>query len=70
MQPGARLRIGTVEVEIAAFAWPCSTIAAVFRDGDFTRVSEKVHPGWSRVYARILRAGDICVGDVVEVLPT
>lgn len=68
MQPGVRLLIGSVETEITAFAWPCTTIAGAFRDGDFTRVSEKLHPGWSRVYARILRAGEIVLGDGVEIL--
>lgn len=68
MQPGVRLRIGTVEAEVTDFACPCQKIARAFRDGEFTRVSEKVHPGWSRVYARVLRAGEIALGDEVEML--
>jgi MOSC domain-containing protein YiiM len=69
MQPGVRVRIGTVEAELTGFAAPCKTIAGAFRDDEFKRVSEKLYPGWSRVYARVLRAGEIAVGDSVEVLP-
>lgn len=67
MQPGVRLRIGTVEMEITSFASPCSTIAGAFVDGKFTRASEKVRAGWSRVYVRILREGTIVLGDRVDV---
>ena len=40
----------------------------VFKGGDFSRVSEKRHPGWSRVYARVLAAGAIRQGDPVRLL--
>ena len=40
----------------------------VFKGGDFTRVSEKRHPGWSRVYARVLATGSISQGDPVRPL--
>ena len=66
MQPGRRVRIGRVLAELTAFAAPCRNIAGAFRQHDFTRVSEKLHPGWSRVYARVVRDGEIAVGDVVE----
>ncbi|MDB4917323.1 MAG: domain containing protein [Gemmatimonadetes bacterium] len=68
MQPGARLRIGTVVLEITNFAPPCNTISGAFTDGRFKRASEKVHPGWSRVYARIIREGVIVLGDQAELL--
>ena len=66
MQPGNRVRIGPVMAELTAFATPCRNIAGAFREHDFTRVSERLHPGWSRVYARVVRDGEIAVGDVVE----
>jgi MOSC domain-containing protein YiiM len=65
MQPGVRLRLGEVEVEVTAFAAPCRKIAPGFADGVFTRVGERVNPGWSRVYVRVLGEGDIAVGDPV-----
>lgn len=69
MQPGARLRLGNhVLVEVTKFTSPCSTIAAAFKDGEFKRISEKVHPGWSRVYARVLQPGWVQVGDEVQII--
>jgi MOSC domain-containing protein YiiM len=69
--PGAQLRLGDhVRLEIASFTNPCKTIRASFIDGKFTRVAQKLHPGWSRVYARVLSEGEIHFGDPVEVNPT
>ncbi len=66
---GSRLTIGQgVELEITAYAAPCKTIIASFRDGEFSRMSHKLHPGWSRLYARVLRAGQVCEGDVVALV--
>jgi MOSC domain-containing protein YiiM len=65
VQPGARLTLGDVEVEVTAYTTPCRTIAAAFRDERSTRISQIKHPGWSRVYARILRTGALRVGDRV-----
>ena len=70
LRPGSRLRLGEVEVELTAFAAPCKTIRRAFLDEAFTRISEKLHPGWSRLYARVVREGVLRVGDLVEVLPT
>ena len=67
VRPGARLSIGDVEVEITAYAAPCKTIRGSFLDQDFTRISQKLHVGWSRVYCRILREGMIRVNDPVAV---
>lgn len=65
MRPDARLEIGDVLLEITGAASPCQKIAGAFRDGEFTRVSQKLHPGWSRYYARVLAEGTISVGDRV-----
>jgi MOSC domain-containing protein YiiM len=63
VRPGARLRLGGVEVEVTGFAQPCGKIAFGFADGSSARVGETVNPGWSRVYVRILVEGEIAVGD-------
>ena len=69
MTPGTRLRLGgDVVVEVTRYTSPCANIATVFRDRDFARVSQKRHPGWSRVYARVLRDGVVRAGDPVLVL--
>ena len=68
MQPGARLRIGEVEVEVTAYAWPCQTIRGSFMDEGIARISQKVNPGWSRVYARVIVEGEIRVGNQAELI--
>lgn len=51
---GSRLRVGDwVELEITAYAAPCSTIEESFVEGHFKRISQKIYPGWSRLYARV-----------------
>ncbi|MEO7001057.1 MAG: MOSC domain-containing protein [Ktedonobacterales bacterium] len=67
--PGVRMALGdTVEIELTSYAAPCKTITESFYDGDFTRISHKTHPGESRIYAKILRTGQIRTGDLVRLL--
>ncbi len=69
--PGTRVRLGQeVLLEIVSFTDPCKTIRASFIDGRFVRIAQKLHPGWSRVYARVLSEGRIHVGDPVGVAAT
>ncbi len=65
--PGVRLRLGEVVVEVTSYTSPCWKIAGAFLDGRFARIGQKANPGWSRVYARILRGGQLAVGDAVSV---
>ncbi len=69
MVPGARVQVGEVELELTAYASPCRKIAGSFADGDSTRISQKAHPGWSRVYAKVLHEGRIATGDSVSIAP-
>jgi MOSC domain-containing protein YiiM len=67
--PGTCLRLGAeVVAQVTRYTAPCSNISASFRDRDFSRVSQKRHPGDSRVYARVLREGSLTSGDPVELL--
>ena len=69
IEPGTRLSLGDEAlVEITSYTSPCKTIAASFADGDFKRISQKVRPGESRLYARVLRPGRVAVGDPVRLL--
>ena len=68
MHPGVRIEVGEVELECASYAAPCQIIAASFSDGRVVRVSEKVNPGWSRLYARVLKVGTLRVGDRARIL--
>lgn len=63
--PGVQLRAGSVTMEITAFASPCLSIRTSFADENSNRISQRLHPGWSRVYARVVKSGDLRVGDAV-----
>lgn len=69
LAPGARLGLGgEAVVEVTSYTAPCKKIAASFARGDFKRISHKVHPGHSRLYARVLRPGRLFVGQPVTLL--
>lgn len=61
--PGATLETGDALFEIVSYTTPCRTIRESFIDERFSRLSQKHYPGWSRVYARVLREGMIRTGD-------
>lgn len=67
--PATRLALGPdVVIEITGYTAPCSTIKRSFTGGDFNRMNQKVFPGWSRTYARVVSAGIVRAGDSVELL--
>jgi MOSC domain-containing protein YiiM len=64
--PGDRFRLGdAVTIEVTRFTNPCVHVRGAFGDGDVSRVAQTRHPGWSRVYARVLTPGDVRPGDPV-----
>ncbi|HRI07152.1 MAG TPA: MOSC domain-containing protein [Nannocystaceae bacterium] len=66
---GDQLHVGDqVVLEISGPAPPCRTIADSFEGGAFKRISATVHPGWSRLYARVINPGPITVGDPIVVV--
>lgn len=67
--PGRRLRLGGVLAELTEWATPCGTIAHCFSGGQFKRMSDKLHPGWSRAYAAVVAGGVIALGDEIAILP-
>jgi MOSC domain-containing protein YiiM len=67
--PGAYLRLGSdIVIQVTRYTAPCTNIAPSFRDHDHVRVSQKRHPGDSRVYARVLREGGLVSGDPARIL--
>ena len=68
IKPGVRLTIGSdLELEVMSYTVPCRHNAQWFHDGDYQRISQKQHPGWSRVYAKVLNGGVVRPGDKVDV---
>jgi MOSC domain-containing protein YiiM len=66
LKPGDCLQVGPeVQIEIMSYTTPCEKIAQWFRDKDYKRVSQKLNPGWSRLYAKVLCEGVVRPGDEV-----
>jgi MOSC domain-containing protein YiiM len=63
--PGVQLHAGGVTMEVTAYASPCKSIRPSFADENSNRISQQLHPGWSRVYARVVGSGELRVGDAV-----
>ncbi len=69
LRPGVQLQVGDrARLEITAPAPPCKTIADSFAERAFRRISEKLYPGWSRLYAAVLVEGEARPGDAVRIL--
>jgi MOSC domain-containing protein YiiM len=71
VQPGVRLQLGSAcVVEITRFTEPCRTIRHAFADGRSGRIGQDRHPGWSRVYARVITEGEVHIDDPITILPS
>jgi MOSC domain-containing protein YiiM len=68
LTPGTRVQIGEVVLVLTAFTVPCSNLTSYFEGGEIFRVSQKVNPGWSRVYARVEQPGMVRLGDPVSIV--
>jgi len=69
IEPRKQMALGDeVVIEITRYTSPCNSITDSFYDGNFARISQKVHPGYSRVYARVLQGGKLMVGEGVRLL--
>lgn len=68
VRPGVRLAIGTVACEVSAYAVPCRQNARWFSDRRFDRIHHH-HGPVSRMYATVIRAGSVDIGDTVVVEP-
>jgi len=69
LQLGDRLRVGAALLELTDYAPPCQQIRRSFAESDFTRMAQKLHPGWSRIYAQVLEPGTVTEGDAVHHVP-
>jgi len=66
---GDRLLIGErAMIEITKYAVPCSNIIGSFANGNPNRISQKLYPGWSRLYAKVLAAGTLEAGQTVRLI--
>jgi MOSC domain-containing protein YiiM len=64
--PGVCLSLGDeVAIEVVSYASPCPKIVGSFAGGQVQRMSQEQHPGWARLYARVLSPGTVRIGDEV-----
>lgn len=70
MVPGTCVDIGGASLELTSYADPCRTIIGAFHDRKSARIFERVHPGWSRLYARVVKEGTLRLGDPVRIVPS
>ncbi len=68
VRPGVRLQIGSVLCDVSSYALPCFQNRAWFLDGDFAVMHHEQGPV-SRVYATVVRPGEIAVDDAVVLEP-
>ena len=67
LRPGDRLAVGPdVLLEVTRYTTPCRTIAGSFADRAYGRVAHANHPGWSRVYAKVLNPGTLAAGQPIR----
>ncbi|MGH9406320.1 MAG: MOSC domain-containing protein [Terriglobia bacterium] len=66
--PGVLVTVGEVTLLVTKYCTPCYKIRGSFLAGDDSRISQKLHPGWSRVAARVLTGGTVRTGDRIEVI--
>lgn len=63
---GDQFKIGTdLVIEVTSPTTPCSKNAGWFLDRNFRRMSHDRHPGFSRMYAKVLVPGTVTTGDPV-----
>ena len=67
MTPGVFVDLGDVSLEVTSYTDPYRNVAGSLLDAQILRVSQKRHPGWSRVYARVLTEGTVALGDRVTI---
>jgi hypothetical protein len=65
--PGVRLRLGTVDCTVTAYAVPCSKVGRWFADGDFLHIHHR-NGAVSRVYAAVTSPGTVAPGDTVHII--
>ncbi|MEZ5407127.1 MAG: MOSC domain-containing protein [Acidimicrobiales bacterium] len=64
IRPGLRLRLGSAECVVSAWAEPCRNIAHCFAERNFRRIDAAKGPV-ARAYATVTRPGSVAAGDEI-----
>jgi len=65
--PGTALHVGGARLVVTRYVTPCAKVAWCFLNDEFARIEHRLHPGWSRVAARVVGEGIVRVGDAVTI---
>ena len=68
LKAGQEYVIGDAVIKLQQPTEPCKIIADSFCDGDFRRIAEHRHAGWSRWYASVVVEGLVEVGSQVIII--
>jgi MOSC domain-containing protein YiiM len=68
VKPGMQIALGEAVAELSMWAEPCRHNAQWFTDGEFARIHADRGPV-SRIYASVVRPGDVSQGDPVVLIP-
>ena len=63
---GDIIKVGKTILELTFTAPPCEGISKSFLNGDWDIVNEKINPTYGRWCAKVLKEGQISIGDVIE----
>ena len=55
------------DTKVTFTAPPCEGISKSFLNGDWDIVNEKINPTYGRWCAKVLKEGQISIGDVIEI---
>ena len=66
IKPGVSLKFPNVELTVTQDAPPCKTIKESFIGGQFSVISHKKQPNFTRWYAKVTQAGTIYLDDSIE----
>ena len=69
LKTGDKLKMGEVEIQLTGPTAPWQTIQNSFTNNQFSRISQKKNPGWSRWYAKVLKEGTVKLNDNVAFFP-
>ncbi|RJU81407.1 MAG: MOSC domain-containing protein [Candidatus Poseidoniales archaeon] len=68
ISPGTIIKFNELEIEITQDAPPCKTISQSFNGGEFTLISHKKYPQFTRWYARVLKPGTVSYDEEYEII--
>lgn len=68
LSSGTIIQFNELEIQITQDAPPCKTISQSFNQGEFTLISHKKYPQFTRWYARVLKPGTVYTNEEYKII--